>query len=200
MRIRSAIPMDRDAAYAIAVATGDDGADATRLHRYRDLIGEIYVGPYLTFAPEHAFVLVDDDDVPLGYALGVASTRGFEEMLRVEWWPQARQRNADLAEPTPADLAILESIDAPRLAPVDIVAQYPAHGHIDLLPAAQGRGQGRALMSRLMVSLAEAGASGMHLEVGRTNTRALNFYARMGFTRLRDTADSVFVGRSLTAR
>jgi ribosomal protein S18 acetylase RimI-like enzyme len=48
----------------------------------------------------------------------------------------------------------------------------------------------------VMVSLAEAGASGMHMEVGRANVRALGFYARLGFERLVETPDSVFVGRS----
>ena len=200
MRIRAATAADRETAYAIALATGDEGADASVRHRHPDLIGEVYVGPYLAFASDHAFVLVDDDDVPRGYVLGVADTRQFEQRLAADWWPQVRSRTAGIADPTTADAAMLARIAGPGSTPADVAAAYPAHGHIDLLPAAQGHGHGRALMSRVMTSLAEAGAPGMHLQVGRTNARALQFYARLGFERIRQAGDSVFVGRQLAIR
>ncbi len=65
-----------------------------------------------------------------------------------------------------------------------IVAEYPSHLHIDLLPAAQGRGAGRRLVQRLATSLHDAGSSGIHLGVSSRNHRAIGFYRRLGFAEL----------------
>ena len=62
------------------------------------------------------------------------------------------------------------------------MAGYPAHLHIDLLPRAQGQGHGRRLMTAMFDRLTAAGASGVHLGVRRTNTRAIAFYEKLGFT------------------
>jgi hypothetical protein len=78
MRIRRASPSDAEAMYSIAVATGNAGADASADHRHPRLIGDVYVGPYLASAHEHAFVLVDHADAPAGYVLGTPDTRMFE--------------------------------------------------------------------------------------------------------------------------
>lgn len=196
MRIRPATPADRPACYAIAVATGDRGTPAAHLHAHPDLIGEVYVGPYLRLASRTCLV-VDEDGVVTGYALGVADTEAFAREEESRWWPAVRRRTADLADPTPADRALLDQILRPATAPAQVVDTYPAHGHIDLLPRAQGRGWGRLLMSRLMVALAETGATGMHLGVDPANTRALAFYARLGFVEVLREPGVVYVARLL---
>ncbi len=61
---------------------------------------------------------------------------------------------------------------------------YPAHGHIDLLPEARGRGIGRRAMRFLEEALAGRGAPGMHLPVDPRNRGALAFYDALGFRRL----------------
>lgn len=199
MRIRRAVADDREPCYAIAVATGDAGRPAGHLYRYPDLVGEVYTGPYLALEPEHCFVLADDDDRPCGYAIGTPDTRAFEEQARERWWPTARTRFADIVDPTPADRALLTAIDAPAAAPDALVPTYPAHGHIDLLPTAQGHGWGRTLMERLLTSLAGAGATGIHLGVDPANTGALGFYDRLGFRTVRTEPGVVYLGRTLTA-
>ena len=62
--------------------------------------------------------------------------------------------------------------------------EYPAHLHIDLLPPFQGTGHGRAMMETFYAAAARAGAAGVHVAVATANTRALGFYARLGFRRL----------------
>jgi ribosomal protein S18 acetylase RimI-like enzyme len=62
-----------------------------------------------------------------------------------------------------------------------VVADYPAHLHIDLLPEGQGRGGGRALMEHFLAAVRERGADGVHLYVGLANTGARAFYAKLGF-------------------
>jgi ribosomal protein S18 acetylase RimI-like enzyme len=77
--------------------------------------------------------------------------------------------------------------------------QYPAHLHIDLLPAFQGNGHGRALMDTFCAAMADAGTAGVHVSVVRENVRAFGFYDRLGFTRLDvdDPGPVVYLGRAL---
>ena len=50
------------------------------------------------------------------------------------------------------------------------LVDYPAHLHIDLLPGYQRAGHGRALMTRLLASLAGKGVSAVHLGMVTANT------------------------------
>jgi ribosomal protein S18 acetylase RimI-like enzyme len=75
--------------------------------------------------------------------------------------------------------------------------EHPSHLHVNLLPGAQGRGQGRALVETICDALRAAGSPGVHLGVQRRNERAVGFYARAGFEQLHDDADAVFFGRAL---
>ena len=78
------------------------------------------------------------------------------------------------------------------------MAAYPAHLHIDLLPAYQGAGNGRALMTTFLAALAHGGVTAVHLGMASTNTRAGAFYGRMGFHEIPVPAqrDSTYFGRS----
>ncbi len=71
---------------------------------------------------------------------------------------------------------------------------YPGHLHIDLLPSAQGKGQGRAMMDTIIPALSKAGASGIHLEMARENLRAYGFYRRLGFQELGRGGDDIWMG------
>jgi len=198
MRIRSARTDDTPELYEIALATGNVGGDARALHRHPNLMGEVYVGPYLAQAPHLAFVIADDDDRPRGYVLGTPDTRRFETWTEAHWWPDVRRRTEAIDDATPSDEALLELIRAPRRAPDDLVASYPAHGHIDLLPEAQGQGLGRALLERLMQELASSGVTGLHLEMDPRNSGAQHFYARLGFAVVDGPPGSVVMARRLT--
>ncbi|MEW6423120.1 MAG: GNAT family N-acetyltransferase [Deinococcota bacterium] len=186
--LRPASPADRAALYRICLQTADSGADGTHLYRDPLLVGHIYAGPYLAFAPEHTFVLEDGEGV-CGYVLGVAETAAFEARLEREWWPALRARYPDPANVRPEertpDERLMHLIHHPALHAPLLLAEYPAHLHIDLLPRAQGRGQGRRLLDRLFSSLREMGSPGVQLGVGGRNTRAQAFYRHIGFSELR---------------
>ena len=62
-----------------------------------------------------------------------------------------------------------------------MLAEYPAHLHIDLLPRLQGRGVGRRLVDTLLDALRRRGVPGVHLGVDAANTRAIGFYEHVGF-------------------
>ena len=78
-----------------------------------------------------------------------------------------------------------------------LVGDFPSHLHIDLLPVAQGRGNGRRLLERLLAVLRADGSPGVHLGVSRRNVRAIGFYRALGFEELVDDDRHVVFGRRL---
>jgi ribosomal protein S18 acetylase RimI-like enzyme len=95
------------------------------------------------------------------------------------------------------DQRLAHLVHLPPVAPDDVVAQHPAHLHVDLLPRLQGHGLGRRVMTAMLTLLAADGATGVHLGVGPGNRRAIGFYDRLGFAELQRKPHVVFMGRPL---
>ncbi len=190
--IRPYEPGDLGAVYAVCLQTGDSGEDATGLYQDGDLLGHLYVGPYVSLEPALAFVLEDERGV-CGYALGALDTAGFFRRVHEEWLPplQARysrpsgQRDARSRD----EQLISELYDYDMALPADLES-YPSHQHIDLLQHAQGRGQGTRMMESALAALAEEGSPGVHLGVGVRNVRAQGFYRKLGFSELTPASDA----------
>jgi ribosomal protein S18 acetylase RimI-like enzyme len=174
--IRPYTPSDLPALRRICLLTGRAGTDATGQYSSDELLPDVFLEPYVTLAPESAWVL-ELGAGPVGYLVAALHTREFAAAWREIWVPEFRRRHP-VAEPGEEWLH--------EWAPAEVDG-YPAHLHIDLLPSAQGGGWGRALMLQLGAAAVAAGVPGIHLAMARDNLRALAFYERLGFTRL--TAD-----------
>ncbi len=185
MSVTVAVPTvaDLPAVYRICLLTGFAGQDATARHDDPDLLGHIYAGPYVVADPSLCRVLLDGSRV-VGYCLGTADTRAFEAWCEARWYPALRARHALPADDdeTP-DAQLRRQIHHPDRLDDDLVARYPAHLHIDLLPQAQGTGGGRLLIESVHAALAHRGAPAVHLGVDPTNTRAIGFYEHLGYRR-----------------
>ncbi len=184
------------ALYDICLRTGADGRDASALYSDPLLLGEVYLGAYLELAPDLAFVLTDDNDAPVGYVLGAADTAAFEEKSAAAWWPALQEQypRGTFEEGT-SDARLVNMIHNPSRMDQKVIAGYPAHLHVDLLPQGQGGGNGRRLMEILFAALREQDVEGIHLGVSLENTQAIGFYQHLGFTQLTD--DGVFWGLKL---
>ncbi len=212
---------DRDDLYDVCVRTGAAGQDARGLYLSDELLGDVYAGPYAALEPWLAFVL-DNGERVVGYVLGTADTERFVERFRREWLPRFGGRYgrrgpglrpgsgpAGQARPTegsrqakPAqspDDKLVDCLVHPERMLVPGTEAFPAHLHIDLLPAYQGRGYGRALIETFADAVAARGAGGICVGVAPENTRALAFYARVGFDRIGGAPDggAVYLGRKL---
>lgn len=117
----------------------------------------------------------------VGYVLGALDTRAFEARCEAEWWPDLRERHAVGSGGTELDELLVAMLHARHVAGDRVVARYPSHLHIDLLPEAQGRGWGRTLMEVVQGALRADGSQGVHLGVSAQNKRALGFYAHLGY-------------------
>jgi ribosomal protein S18 acetylase RimI-like enzyme len=179
---------DLRALYLVCLRTGNSGGDATALYRDPELLGHIYAGPYGMFEPALAFVVEDEHGVG-GYCLGALDTRAFEQRLEERWWPSLRARYAepDVASRdqwTPDEQAAY-LIHHPWRTDDGLVAHYPSHLHLDLLPRFQAQGHGRQLIGVQLTALRDRGSGGVHLYVTSGNHRALGFYRHLGFDELR---------------
>lgn len=183
---------DRDDVIDVCIRTGDGGGDATGQRVRDDILADVYALPYLEFEPELAFV-IDSGERVEGYILGCADTQEFVRRYRAHWLPGFARRHG-----TEGDDGVLRAgLDPERMLPVGI-AGYPAHLHIDLLPAQQGRGQGRLMLQTFVDALKARGVPGVHLQVEPANTGAVAFYRRLGFAPLdTDEAPGALFGMRL---
>lgn len=140
--------------------------------------------PYVARHPDLAFVVEGDDARVLGYVVAAPDTRAFEDWFHDEWWP-ARGARWPLPDPevTRQD-RILGYAHARGTGAEPYAEDYPAHLHIDLLPALQGQGWGRRLVEALVEALRSRGVAGLHLVTSVGNEGAMAFYPRVGFTPL----------------
>ena len=197
-RLRLYRPGDLDALYRICLETGDSGRDATALFRHPALLGQIFAAPYALFEPSLAFVLEDQAGVG-GYCLAALNSQSFEQRLERQWWPYLRPRypDPDLAHRRlwTRDEQFAHLIHHPWLTDDDLMAEYPSHLHIDLLPRLQGGGNGRRLMDAQLAALREQGSAGVHFHVSPANQRALGFYYHLGFTEVRPSDHHILGAR-----
>ena len=131
---------DLKALYAISLATGHQGGDASHLYEDAELMGHIYSAPYALLEPDLVLV-VEDGDTVVGFAAGATNTSRWEDVLESDWWPALRRRYCDPEQNARADWTADQrraaAIHHPQRAPLDVVDAYPAHFHLNLLPRAQ---------------------------------------------------------------
>jgi ribosomal protein S18 acetylase RimI-like enzyme len=200
--LRTATKADHAALQLVCLKTGDSGADASQREDDPGLLGLIYAVPYQEFAPDFAFV-IEHEGAVCGYVLGALDSGAFYRKLAQAWFPVLRglvaDPGADESRWRGSDWA-RRAIHHPELVFPPVLAPYPAHGHIDLLEVARGRGIGRRALEHLMERLRRAGAPGMHLQVSPSNAGALGFYRRLGFAPITHASlpeHTVFMARAL---
>jgi ribosomal protein S18 acetylase RimI-like enzyme len=179
MEIRPYASTDLDALYEICLRTGAAGRDASELVDDPRLFGELYAAPYAVLEPEHAFVL-DDQGSAVGYVLGALDTLTFDARCEQDWWPPLRARHPLSDGGSGLDDLLISLIHHRTEREAAILAAYPSHLHIDLLPRAQGQGWGRRLLDTLFDSLRGDGSAGVHWGVSARNERAIDFYRHLG--------------------
>lgn len=182
---------DLESLYQICLRTGASGHDATALVEDPLLFGEIFAAPYGVLEPEHAFVLDDGTGRAIGYVLGALDTAAFEARCETTWWPALRQRHPLRSDATRLDDLLISLIHDRSRPAAAVLAAYPSHLHIDLLPEAQSGGWGRQMMATVFDALRAAGSRGVHWGVSTSNERAIGFYRHLGHEEL--TADGMII-------
>jgi ribosomal protein S18 acetylase RimI-like enzyme len=181
--IRPYDPADLVRLREICLLTGAAGGDATGRWSDDALLPDLFLEPYVTYAPGWAWV-VEVDGAVEGYLVAVSDTSAF-----VSWWSDTWTPWFAAAHPRPEppyseeDELVLRGY-RPGVMEIPELDDFPAHLHIDLLPAAQGNGWGKKLIGRLRSELADVGVPGVFASLDPQNTAARGFYERIGFAEL----------------
>lgn len=175
---------DLAALYEICLRTGASGRDATDLVEDPKLFGDLYAAPYGVLESEHAFVLDDGAGRAVGYVVGAVDTAAFEGRCEAGWWPAVRERHPLRPDGATLDDLLVYLVHHRSLPPAALLAEFPAHLHINLLPQVQSGGWGRRLMGTLFDSLRSDGAAGVHWGVSTHNEPAIGFYRHLGYEEL----------------
>jgi GNAT superfamily N-acetyltransferase len=184
MEIRPYRTDDLNDLYAIALATGYAGEDASSLFRDASLIGHIYAAPYASLKPELTWVAVDEQGV-CGYIVGVEDTESWEDQLEDLWWPDLRSVYLDPDEQALSrwthDESYIKMMFTPERTPPVVSQSYPAHVHLNLHARAQRKGVGSRLLQRWLSAAAVRGFAGVHIAVNQQNGAGMQFWRKQGF-------------------
>jgi ribosomal protein S18 acetylase RimI-like enzyme len=185
--IRPFKPADLESLYAISLATGHIGEDASHLYKDGKLIDHIYSAPYAVLEPDLVLVIEDNKGVA-GFVVGTPDTERWHSRLEAEWWPRLRREyenpSAVPSAQWSADQRRASWIHHPEQPPKQVVEVYPAHLHLNLSARIQGRGAATMLFSKWMARAAPHGIKAMHVGVNRANGRAVRFWSKLGFEQL----------------
>jgi len=200
MDIRTATLGDEARLYEICVLTGDSGKDATGIFEEPNLLGDIWVGPYLHLSPAHCFV-VDDNSEVLGYCIATLDSTSFDTVAAALWWPakQAIYSKPDIAQKDSwsRDERLAHLIHNPLTSPAEFLEEFPSHAHINLVAEMQGKGWGKKLMEAMENSLRESGSPGVHLILSSKNLNALAFYQAVGYHVIFEREGQIGVAKKL---
>ena len=176
---------------------GDSGKDATHLHKLPELVGDIYVAPYVIHEPDFAYALLAEDKV-VGYLLGVLDTQSFEQILADKYWSGTKAKYQKISiEITPSDRELLVELDKQGFSSEELTKKYPSHLHIDIVESHQGAGYGKSMIEYLLSELKKAGSTGVHLHMSASNDRARVFYKKLGFIEVVEDANECIMGLTL---
>ena len=189
---------DLEALYRVCLATGDAGQDATALHRDPKAVGAVYAAPYGVLEPQHAFVAEDDRGVG-GYVVGTHDSTAFADREERDWWPALRAHYATVPAEhlTAADRERIGAMLHPSYNPPHIVADYPAHIHMNLLPHLRGQRVGSGLLQLWIDQARQAGVRGVHLGANAGNAGGIAFWTATGFKTLEIIGRTAWFGMRL---
>jgi ribosomal protein S18 acetylase RimI-like enzyme len=197
--VRPAHGADVPHLYEICLKTGDNGGDASGLFYDPLLMGHYYAAPYFFHDPALCFVA--EDRFPQGYIVAAQDTIAFREWLATVWLPPLQRRYAKPYPPEKIRSTLEGQIRGLLYQPLIIdpsppwLSTYPAHLHIDLLPAYQKQGLGKQLIAALFETLERRGCPGIHLGVGMDNPGAIAFYQKQGLATVLESPWGLIMGK-----
>jgi ribosomal protein S18 acetylase RimI-like enzyme len=152
----------------------DNSSDNKTYRDNPELLLTLYCDYYIDKEPQNCFVATSVDKV-IGY---IICSENFNKYLN-NYKPFMKKL---------IKLSFVSFIDKifANKKEKKISNKYPAHMHIDIASDYQRIGLGSRLLDALITNLKIKGVSGLHLECGADNTKAINFYKKYGFQKIGD--------------
>ncbi len=180
MGIRKCTEKDRAAMQNICLETANDYWKTN--DDIKEAVVEVFCNYYLDEEADHCFVTTNEADEAVGYILCAPDYETYYKKFTERIGKSKNEITKKVGAQSAED-------------PKDFAKDYPAHLHIDLLPCAQGHGEGRKLIETLCEHLKSIGVKGVMLDVGADNTGAIAFYKKVGFTVLQENEGGLIMGK-----
>ncbi|MEG1963943.1 MAG: GNAT family N-acetyltransferase [Clostridia bacterium] len=147
------------------------------------LLYALYCDYYL-LEESNTFVAVDENDVAVGYVMCALDYKKYISVFKQKYLPIIKKNSLMQYFGCRANFKRL----------VALGAQYPSHLHIDILPNFQRIGVGHLLVDALISHLRQTESAGVHLCVGNSNEKGVNFYKKYGFTKIQGNSAGTYFG------
>jgi len=193
-QIRPYRPCDESSCYSVALATWQDGMDASQDYpAHPSLVGEKCVGSLLSFNQNLAFVFENNSGQIVGYILAAPNLKEYHQRVSHVWLPELRNKYP-LVEPpegellTPCDLTINSLHVDP--GPLPTYIEDPdtwALCRLAILPSVLDSSLARRATMLLLACLRTSGVLQVLSEVPRKERYMADLYSRMGFSPLLET-------------
>ena len=154
----------------------------------RAVVCSMYCNYYLDHEPDHCFVAVDDNDIPVGYVLCAVDLDTYREQMTENYLPMVRKLSGSDYYRFAAEIKLEQHF---------IKQGYTAHLHVDILEDYQRQGVGTQLLSLLEDKLKQEFVEGLYLVCGIKNEAARSFYENRGFTDIDYFTGCVVYGKKL---
>ncbi len=187
--VRPFQPADRQALLTIGSETAFFGAPIEAYLEDRQVFEDAFFSYYTDYEPEHAWAACDDKML-VGFLTGCIDTKRHDQIFRRKilptvFWKWLRGKYHPGKKTMKFVLALVKAEMHGEISSADI-SLYPAHLHINLLPAWRGKGLGRKLMECYLRQLRESGVIGVHLTTTSFNKAACRLYEAAGFSLLEE--------------
>ncbi|KAF1979883.1 GCN5-related N-acetyltransferas-like protein [Bimuria novae-zelandiae CBS 107.79] len=197
---------DQDAGLHVFYTT----ADASVSHEpARTISSYLYYCAYTHLSPSTCLVLDDGAGLAVGYIIGTPDTAAFSShwkssfapTLEAKLIPPPHLSTEDPALETPLVKGLRKSVYEGACSMLqgvgdrEVLREYPAHLHINILPEFTGKGWGGKMVGAWLEVVKELGAQGVHLGMVRTNEGARRFYERLGFRLCEEVLDGGASGK-----
>ncbi|MFX1517709.1 MAG: GNAT family N-acetyltransferase [Promethearchaeota archaeon] len=190
VHIRGYEPKDRKDVINVCWLTGYMGESAAGHFDDPYLFGLLFCLYYTDYEPENCFVAEDEKiGQVIGYILSSLDSNKQEEQFR-KYMIRKITLRAFLYTlwRHPRTFKVLWHFkktwdEEPKIPNEKILlAPYPAHLHIDIIPGYQSQGIGTQLMSTLENHLIANNIKGVHLGTSERNIKAVQFYRKLNFS------------------
>ena len=153
---------------------------------FEEFVLHTFCDYYIEHEPYNCFVL-DDDGKAVGYVICAEDYDAYKKIFDKEYLPLSEHLGDEFYSWAKTSTVLQNKHKA----------DYPAHLHIDLLPAYHRKGWGSRLIDTLAEHLKAKGVKGVMLTTGTDNVNACNFYKKYGFTQVEILDTDVAFGLSL---
>ncbi len=176
---------DFDDVRLICVATA---GFKVRSESRRMFLLKLYCDYYLECEPENCYVAVDVDEdgkeKVVGYVLSALDCESYAKRFFDKYLPKIKEYSKFNAYFARTEVLLYGKF----------ASFFPAHMHIDILPAYQKQGIGTKLVDTIKDHLRERGAKGVMLIMGKKNDGAKAFYKKNQFSFLENVGGNSIFG------